>query len=1528
MAFTDPSDFDEVLREGDEYLSKIEEELGNEGRKQILSRVEEGFAKTVRWEPINFPLQQLMKYHLRLPFPHAPKVLSRNPKMWVNKTPILEHPAVLIAIPEWKTKYGTKSYAVDVKEGYIYAVRSEDWERLVERAYVATDEPLEIEQITPVEKETLVGEVQTLNSKEKVPLAESTRKDFRDPIQKGKGIPGNDFLNSEPRPRVPEKEIETPKRKLSFGDSADDEQLAKEIEKDIKDAEQAQWTLETERMQIEIERVTLERERQRIAEERLKALKQQRKKLEESIMKMSNEMSKDINLVTEDRKQRRINMENEYLNQIDLEEAAVDDFFPVLTKVEEIQPDVMTTDSQISSTVDPIEFMDKEALMKLKLKHMRAEQCRTRTHKMYKLFLESATDAKKKESLEHMLLATINNLDRKMSKFKEGLDDYDQKEQHVLRQTERLQNEQEKALQEQRELQEVLQGLQAKHKVAKDELKALQREKEDADEKKKEMEDKINKERKAKIWREQRLEEERQKLKELERKRKEKGSLKGEEEENKKIREQQDRLLAERLMEKERREREMKDRNLAEQLQKKQRLEKDEREKFLTDQLLEKERQEEEEMMRIKEEQEQLDMEEQIRLEEERQFNLTEEQKRLQKKELERLRKEYLKTLEREKREKEKKQAQGKARKPTEEEQKQEKESLLDALHSVVNGSKPSKPKDLGWDYQKDKEAKRVFERKKELQKLREREKERKSKQCPECRYPKHPGPCPCKLCGKKGHEFKDCPKLKPPKEVPEQTMEFCIECMVPHLPGRCICKLCKTIGHTATECPWLEEAKATTKPPKIEREDEEPEVLFCLHCRSETHRIEDCAAYKVAQAKRKKVWCERCKQYGHTMADCLDEKQEQRNKEIEREILKRKQQLEEIDRKMHQVKRQAERDIGKPPQDRDTRDYPVGGRRPVTKPRKSDREPEPPPPREDLPSGPPVGAGGGGEPPEGDDPSETDDSDSDESDEEESDDTEATEESGFLYDEEGRKIDIKQFYEAIRKRKKRTAKGEDEIPFKVVRGPRGHRGSKGRKGPPGDPDISQNLERSVDANVTIDTAGLEKTFRQMGESMKEVFTSQQIFNRTMKDKISGRNPKFVALAKSTGAVTEVILSMKPKVTWVEFVEELRRCFSDSKTRVHAAAIYNEFRRQDDNENLRSYIHKYTRLHREATGKATDEEFDTHNKLHFLSRLRNSTIATKISQSEEFEKFDRYSLKNCIEKALMLESRLQIREMVTIARENLENKDPKVMEMSEEGEEQQEELNILLEDKGPGRFRNPNLANLICYKCGGYGHYGRECPEANQAMEQLEDRIVGRIEHSFNAYTPVTLQYMNDMIVKAAKLEVSRKLAKKKLEKLKNQRGGDPQDKTQYPVGRGRGQPPRQGQQVGRPPLTPTAPPMPAQQAPQPTTTRGRGRGGANIVIKRGGRQGTPPPQNPQQTTKKVTFQQPTQVIVKSEPEQAKVEPNPFLQPHLPEIHEMTEELEETDLDNMSQEELDELQNQLDPELQAEFQEEVPEEAQ
>ena len=114
----------------------------------------------------------------------------------------------------------------------------------------------------------------------------------------------------------------------------------------------------------------------------------------------------------------------------------------------------------------------------------------------------------------------------------------------------------------------------------------------------------------------------------------------------------------------------------------------------------------------------------------------------------------------------------------------------------------------------------------------------------------------------------------------------------------------------------------------------------------------------------------------------------------------------------------------------------------------------------------------------------------------------------------------------------------------------------------------------------------------------------------------------------------------------------------------------------------------------------------------------------------------------------------------------------------------EEEINTIPEDKPPNRSK----ANSICYKCGGYGHYGKECTAEDKDLEEFADRIVGRIEHSFQAYTPVTLQYMNDIIAKAAKLDQSRRIAKTKaklLQGMLNQRGGA--QGVPRLVGRGRG---------------------------------------------------------------------------------------------------------------------------------------------
>ena len=457
-----------------------------------------------------------------------------------------------------------------------------------------------------------------------------------------------------------------------------------------------------------------------------------------------------------------------------------------------------------------------------------------------------------------------------------------------------------------------------------------------------------------------------------------------------------------------------------------------------------------------------------------------------------------------------------------------------------------------------------------------------------------------------------------------------------------------------------------------------------------------------------------------------------------------------------------------------------------------------------------------------------------------------------------------------------------DRKSIKIIRGPRGHRGPRGRQGPKGHRGKVGPAGSFIDSAVTgmgttLDTSGLESSFRQLGDSMKDVWQVQKTLNTSMRDhiqltaraqkqnaealerlnqstrqrdhdhmfmaiepydgtdpkkfepwieqieiacRISNRDPRIVVLAKSIGAVTEVVRSMRQGLSWIEFKNELKRCFSENKTRVHAAALFDNLRKQEDNENLRSYIHKYSKLHREATGISCEEEFDTQKKLHFLSRLRNSNISVKISQSAEFERFDRYSLTDCMEKALLLESRLQIREMVTQAREAVDAKTPEVMEVDAKIIEKEEEINTIPEDKPINRSK----ATSICFKCGDYGHYGKECTVEDKDLEEFANKIVGRIEHTFQAYTPITLQYMNDIVTKAAKLDQSRRIAKTKarlLQGLLNQRGGAKGvPKTPSNRGRGRG---TQGQ-----------PPAAQQvQTQGPPAGRGRGRGGANFVAKR-----------------------------------------------------------------------------------------------
>ena len=1527
LTYGDGPDFDKIIQEGDEFIEKtysvMEAPHEEEERSQsfvILERGNQEVPSSI-YETLTQELRQIMPNEIYLPTSKDRTVSGRKPKLWVRQTPFEGNPAVIVKIEEWLKEVGTADYAVDVQLGIIYAIRGSKWEKMPVTAKVSTKG---VEKGTPV-MGPIDKTVKTPISQEPIPVAESTRKEVpsyvNETTQNQEVQPPDP--ESLPRPSIDDTPIQKePRVRLEFEQRSDDED--QQIQEEIEEARMAEEALAIQRQEIEVERQRLLREQQQAAKERLITLRQQRKKLEESIAEMTKEIAADSKLPYGDRLNRRQNLVNEYSNQIDREEQLVEDFIEKTDEPKEITLETMTTDSTLSSTADPIDFLDETSMMKIKIKKIRAEQCKSRSVVMYKHFIKKAKElkhTKEQEELENLMIATMKSLDKKVRKYQRVLDSYDTREKQYFEALEQNNYEEIKRQEKKQKKEKEIAELQRKHLATKMQVERMRKLEQAAQQRKEVMELRIKEEKERQLEKVKQLAEEKEKLKRLQRQKEEEALTEAYLLKEQQIAEEDVVNLPQTSLEQAQLKEQQIQEELTEQFLAEERLKEEEKQRILTLKLLEKERLEEERMMKAKAARKIPSQGASPNL------RIGDHRKR--------------------------------PHKPSASEQEAERQKLFDTLNEVVkNGQKPSKEKELRWDYEQDRKAQAIFG------KMRKPSKTFMEK-CPKCGDPKHEGDCPCILCGRKGHNEDNCPTNSPPhkrkkeKPTPKKKDE--------------ICSCCKTKGHKAQECPWN---KDETMDIEVELAMEKPYATICTHCRALDHMIEDCPALMDADKRRRKVACERCGKQGHDVTACLDETELEKEKKIREAIQKKTKELEAIEVKIRKLKKTSGE--SNEPQDRDINT--PSSFRGRTSTGRGDSDKPPREPRDQYSRGPqtprdanlgrePAGGAGGGPPddPGDDDGDEGEDDNDDENEEEETDEddeqsemSEDSELSDFLYDIKGNKIDIGQLFQEWQNSK------ENKPPVRIVRGPRGHRGARGkpgRKGPKGDDSPIRNLTDSGFAtnNVSLNTSGLEDSFKELGNSMKNVWTVQRDLNTSMRDhiqitaqaqqkntealerlnestrqrdhdhmfvtieaydgtdpekfdhwieqieiacRISGRDPRVVALAKSTGAVTEVIRSMRPGLSWVEFKNELKRCFSASKSMTHAALILDNFRKQNVNENLRSYIHKYTKLHREATDRSCEDEYDTKAKLHFLSRLRNGNIATKISQSADFEKYKTYSLQKCMEKALVLESRLQVREMVTQAREAVDATKPtEIMEV--EGQMMEEEVNNI-PDASPV---NRSKANSICYKCGEYGHYGRECPSADQDLEDIADRIVGRIEHTFQAYTPVTLQYMNDIIAKAAKIDQSRRVAKTKarlLQGLLNQRGGGAQTTPKAYRGRGRG-----AQRGNNPQLA---------QPQGPPVGRGRGRGAANTVAKRTRQlnQTAVAPAPVQPSAPPLPNVSQTQDPIKVEPNPFLGTTNPFLttDSHLPEINELQDEIDTEELENMTLKELEALQQTLDEGLE------------
>ena len=150
------------------------------------------------------------------------------------------------------------------------------------------------------------------------------------------------------------------------------------------------------------------------------------------------------------------------------------------------------------------------------------------------------------------------------------------------------------------------------------------------------------------------------------------------------------------------------------------------------------------------------------------------------------------------------------------------------------------------------------------------------------------------------------------------------------------------------------------------------------------------------------------------------------------------------------------------------------------------------------------------------------------------------------------------------------------------------------------------------------------------------------------------------------------------------------------------------------------YIFRYSKIHKSVTKQDACYDTDPSRWFRFLTSITNTTIADKITRSENLPQ----NLQQCFEKALKLEASLQLSDGVNMAWRTT------VMNVEVDTKD---EINLI---------KDVRARSNACYKCGEMGHFHRDCKYDGDKPSDSKQEQDGNI----NSYDPIVGKWMTNLV--------------------------------------------------------------------------------------------------------------------------------------------------------------------------------------